>query len=180
MTVLSENELLVIMPFAGSRARLFHDPLTDAMREFSIDTPARAAAFLAQIAHESAELRYTEEIASGAAYEGRIDLGNVRAGDGRRFKGRGLMQITGRANYRQVSQALYGDPEALIEAPEQLATTVPACRSAGWYWADRKLNALADAGDFRAITKRINGGLNGLADRLKYWDRARAVLGVPV
>ena len=177
--MVSENELLVIMPFAGSRASVFHDPLNDAMREFEITTPAREAAFLAQIAHESGELRYTEEIASGAAYEGRQDLGNVRPGDGRRFKGRGLLQITGRTNYRQVSQALYGDPEALIEGPEQLARPVPACRSAGWYWSDRKLNALADAGDFRAITRRVNGGFNGLADRLKYWDRARAVLGVP-
>ena len=178
--MLTENELLTIMPQAGSRARVFLDPLNDAMHEFGIETPVREAAFIAQIAHESGQLRYTEEIASGRAYEGRVDLGNTVPGDGPKFKGRGLLQITGRDNYTRVSQALFNDADLLILNPGELANPVAACRSAGWFWSTRRLNLLADAGDFVAITRRINGGVNGMTDRIRYWDRARAVLGVPI
>ena len=97
---MTPDQLRRIMPLAGKRAPLYAVPLSDAMAEYGIDTPARQAGFLAQIAHESGSLVYVEEIASGAAYEGRADLGNTEPGDGERYKGRGILQITGRANYR--------------------------------------------------------------------------------
>jgi putative chitinase len=163
-----------IMPYAGAKAAVFLSPLNAAMDEFGISVnPARQAAFLAQIAHESGSLRYVREIASGAAYEGRADLGNTEPGDGVRFKGRGLIQITGRANYQACGDALGLD---LIAAPVLLEQPDNACRSAGWFWQSRGLNELADAGQFERITKRINGGLNGQADRLAYFNRALEVL----
>ena len=99
-------QLLKIMPLARTRAVAFLDPLNAAMAEFSINTPARQASFLAQLAHESGQLVYVRELASGAAYEGRKDLGNVRPGDGVRFRGRGLIQVTGRSNYAACGKAL--------------------------------------------------------------------------
>ena len=156
-----------------SRLEQFIDPLNDAMREFAIDNPLREAAFIAQIAHESGELRYVRELASGEAYEWRRDLGNTEEGDGVRYKGRGLIQITGRANYRACGDALGVD---LVAHPELLEQPVLACRSAGWFWESRGLNELADNGSFQAITRKINGGLNGLQDRLAYWERAKEAL----
>jgi len=173
--MLTLTQLHKIMPYAGDRAPVFLVPLNDAMDEFGIDTPARQAAFLAQIAHESGSLRYVHEIASGSAYEGRADLGNTQPGDGMRFKGRGLLQITGRHNYRQCSLALYGD-ERLLTTPETLEAVTPACRSAGWYWKSRELNELADLGAFQSITRKINGGLNGLPERLAYFALAKEIL----
>lgn len=173
--MLTADQLKKIIPSAGPRAGVFIGPLTQAMAEFGIDTSAREAAFIAQIAHESGSLRYVREIADGRAYEGRADLGNTEPGDGPRFKGRGLIQITGRANYRACSMALYGD-ERLLDHPELLEDVVPACRSAAWFWNGRGLNALADSGAFKAITKAINGGLNGYQDRLAYFQRATGVL----
>ena len=148
--------------------------LNAAMNEAGITTPKRRAAFLAQVAHESGQLRFFEEIASGAAYEGRRDLGNVRPGDGRRFKGRGPIQLTGRTNYRAAGRALGIDLE---NNPTRAATPEVGFRVAAWYWRTRGLNELADQGDFREITRRINGGFNGLADRQQFWARARSVLG---
>lgn len=171
------SQLQKIMPFAGRRAVLYYRPLTDAMEEFGINTPAREAAFLAQIAHESGSLRYTREIASGAAYEGRADLGNTSPGDGMRFKGRGLIQITGRANYRRCSRALYGD-ERLLQQPELLEEVISACRSAAWFWADKALSELADEGQFKAITKAINGGYNGQIERYEIYKVACRELDV--
>ncbi|MGX9697009.1 glycoside hydrolase family 19 protein [Janthinobacterium lividum] len=162
-----------IMPLAGRRAMLFLAPLNAAMAEFSIDTPQRRASFLAQVGHESGQLRYVRELASGAAYEGRADLGNVIAGDGVRFKGRGLLQVTGRANYAACGVALDLD---LLAAPQLLEQTTAACRSAGWFWQSRGLNRLADAGDQERVTRRINGGVNGLAERLALYAAARKVL----
>ena len=151
--------------------------LTAAMAEFNINTPGRQAAFVAQIGHESGQLRYVEEIASGAAYEGRKDLGNTQPGDGKRFKGRGLIQITGRENYAAATMALDID---VLNHPELLAEPANAARSAAWWWADHGLNELADDGpaNFRAITRKINGGLNGIEDREQLYARARSVLGV--
>lgn len=169
------EQLKKIIPYAGPRAGVFLAPLNNVMTEFGIDTPAREAAFLAQIAHESGSLRYTAEIASGALYEGRADLGNTEPGDGRRFKGRGLIQITGRTNYQACSVALYGDTR-LLQEPQLLERVEDACRSAGWFWKIHGLNALVDAGDFPHITRRINGGLNGEDERLALYDRAREVL----
>lgn len=165
------EQLRKIMPFAGTKADLFAAPLTEAMDEFEINTPERQAAFLAQIAHESGSLRYVKELATGGAYEGRRDLGNVEPGDGIRYKGRGLIQITGRANYRECGDALGVD---LISDPSLLETPDLACRSAAWFWKSRGLNELADTGDFRSITRRINGGYNGWDDRVAHWERAKA------
>ena len=167
------NQLKEIMPYAGKRAEIFLEPLNAAMDEFEINAPARQAAFLAQIAHESGSLRYVKEIASGAAYEGRKDLGNTEEGDGMRFKGRGLIQITGRANYTQCGAALGLD---LLAEPDLLEQTGNACRSAAWFWHTRGLNELADDGEFKLITKRINGGYNGLEDRRAYYTRAKETL----
>lgn len=133
-----------------------------AMRGASITTQARARHFLAQVIHESARLRYFEEIASGAAYEGRRDLGNVQRGDGKRFKGRGPIQLTGRANYRAAGRTL-GLP--LEREPTLAVRHDVGWRIAAWYWDTRGLNPLADRNDLVAITRRINGGTNGLEDR---------------
>lgn len=173
--VVTLSELMRIMPYANSRAAVFLPCLNDAMEEYAINTPARQAAFLAQIAHESGSLRYVREIASGSAYEGRADLGNRRKGDGVKFRGRGLIQITGRANYQACSMALFGD-DRLIKDPVLLEQPYNASRSAAWFWYSRNLNALADDGKFVTITKRINGGRNGLEERQAYYARAKEVL----
>jgi putative chitinase len=168
------DELKQIMPHAGSRAETFHEPLSQAMDEFEINSPLRMAAFLAQIAHESGSLKYVREIASGEAYEGRSDLGNNQRGDGVRFRGRGLIQVTGRANYAACGEALGLD---LLAEPELLERPDNAARSAGWFWGLKRLNELADKEDFKLITKRINGGYNGYQERLAYYERAKRVLG---
>lgn len=174
------DQLTSIMPHADERADRYLDLINDAAAEFSIDTPQRLAMWLAQIAHESAELRLVTEIADGSAYEGRSDLGNIQRGDGRKYRGRGLLQITGRFNYSACSEALAGSEILLLEHPELLASDpVLATRSAAWFWtAFKRLNAFADRGDITECTRRINGGKNGLSDRIRYWTRARAVLGV--
>lgn len=146
--------------------------------EFEIMTPLRWAHYLAQIAHESAELRYSEEIASGKAYDtGKlaIKLGNTPEadGDGQRFKGRGLIQLTGRANYEAYMKYCGFD---VVKQPELLAKPVGAIRSSMWFWKSKGLNELADRDEFTAITKRINGGTNGIEDRRKYLARAKKVL----
>lgn len=152
---------------AGSEA-----PLAEtAMVEFSITSRARARMFLAQVLHESAGLRFFEEIASGEAYEGRRDLGNTQPGDGRRYKGRGPIQLTGRANYRWAGRNL---GLALEQHPGLASQHAVGWRIAGLYWKAHGLNELADRDDFVAITKRINGGANGLALRRLYLRRLSA------
>lgn len=163
-------------PYAtAANIEKFFTPLTQAMEKYEINTPKRQAAFLAQIAHESGSLKYVEEIASGEAYEGRASLGNTQPGDGKKFKGRGLIQITGRTNYKAVGDALGYD---FITEPEKLELPGAASFSAAWFWDSRKLNALADIDDFEKITRRINGGVNGLADRQNHWERCKKALGV--
>lgn len=166
------DQLRQIMPYSAGRAEAFLQPLIAAMAEFGINTARRRAAFLAQVAHESGELRYTRELADGLGYEGRKDLGNTEPGDGPLFKGRGLLQVTGRANYEACGKAL---DLPLIVNPSLLEVPVGACRSAGWVWSTKGLNTLADDEAFGSITHRINGGYNGLDDRLRYWLRARKV-----
>lgn len=178
--VLTLDQLLQIMPYARPRAGLFLDALNIAMGEFGINTPARQAAFLAQIAHESGELRYVRELASGAAYDtGRlaVRLGNTPTadGDGQRYKGRGLIQVTGRDNYARCGEAL-GLP--LVDRPELLELPVNACRSACWFWSSKGLNELADKGAIDTISRRINGGDNGRDERRRYWMLARKAMGV--
>jgi putative chitinase len=159
------------------RATEFFPHIEAAMDEFEINTPGRQAAFLAQIGHESGGLHWCTEIwgptIAQSHYEGRVDLGNVEEGDGYRFKGRGLIQTTGRANYLATGDALGVD---LIAEPLRLAEPELAARSAGWFWKAHGLNELADVGDFRRITLRINGGTNGMDDRLALYEVAKEVL----
>jgi predicted chitinase len=168
--------LRAVMPtLAEGKAQEYLPLLNSAMAEAQINTPQRQAAFLAQIAHESGELKYFEEIASGKAYEGRKDLGNTEPGDGRRYKGRGPIQLTGRANYRKAGGAL-GLP---LEADPPLAARPDVgFRTAGWFWNSRDLNRFADSGDFREITRRINGGTRGLEARERYYAKAKEALGI--
>lgn len=168
-------DLTTMMPQAAARSSVFAPLLSRAMTEFGIDTPRRQAAFLAQVCHESGSLRYTKELADGAAYNGRADLGNTQPGDGPRYKGRGLIQITGRSNYRECGAALGLD---LLAQPETLELPEGACRSAAWFWKARGLNQFADTDAFGALTRRINGGFNGLDDRIQHWLRIRRVLGL--
>jgi len=147
--------------------------LNSTMRRYAINTPLRIAHFLAQTAHESDGFNTNREYASGEAYEGRLDLGNTQAGDGARFRGRGLIQVTGRANVRECGEALGID---LISNPERLEDFDLACLSAGWFWDKHKLNAIADRDDVNKITRIINGGTNGLADRIDYLKRAKAAI----
>jgi len=179
----TEGQLLKIMPNARSQAGVFVSALNGAMSNRQINTPKRVAAFLAQVGHESGQLRYVRELGSDQ-YLAKYDTGPLAArlgntpeadGDGQRFRGRGLIQITGRANYRQCSLGLFGD-ERLLNLPELLEQPQWAAESAAWFWAQNGLNALADRDEFNSITRRINGGLNGLDDRLQLWARARAVL----
>jgi putative chitinase len=151
----------------------FADALPSLVEKYHIDTPLRQAHFLAQVAHESDHFRTTTEYASGAAYEGRRDLGNTQKGDGRRFRGRGLIQLTGRFNYAAASKALGHD---FVANPEDAAIFPWAAEIAGWYWSTHELNLHADADDVRAATKVINGGLNGLLDRTAYLGKAKDAL----
>lgn len=144
------------------------------LRTYAIlDTSLRLAHFMAQLIHESGSFRYMEEIASGVAYEGRADLGNTEPGDGRRYKGRGPIQLTGRANYRRVGRALGIDLEGnpIIAAVPSIGL-LTAC----YFWADAGLNELADADDVLRITQRINGGTNGLADRKLHLVKMKGLL----
>lgn len=151
--------------------------IEDAMEEFNINTPERQSAFLSQIGHESGGLHWSSEIwgptKTQLRYEGRLDLGNTEKGDGFRFKGRGLIQTTGRANYQATGDALGIN---LIDDPVRLAQPELAARSAGWFWENHGLNELADIGDYERITKRINGGLNGYAERCQLWEDAKDIL----
>ena len=174
---ITAQQLLLILPNAGAKAGVFAPVLNTAMGKFGIVTPARVAAFIAQIGHESGQLRYVREIwgptKQQAGYEGRKDLGNTVLGDGSKFRGRGLIQVTGRANYAACAEALGLD---LLKCPELLEEPQHAAMSAAWFWHRAGLNTLADAGDFLLITKRINGGTNGLADRKALYDRTLKVL----
>lgn len=138
-----------------------------------LDSAMRLAHFMAQLAHESDNFRAMEEYASGTAYEGRKDLGNVQPGDGKRYKGRGPIQLTGRANYRTYGQALGFDFE---RHPEIVANPSIGLMVALEYWRRNNLNTLADADNIEAITRRINGGTNGLADRKAKLVKAKALL----
>lgn len=168
------SQLVEIMPnLSLSKAQAYEPLVNRAMEEAKINTPQRRAAFLAQLAHESIGLTAFEEWASGSAYEWRTDLGNLHAGDGVRFKGRGPIQLTGRTNYRNAGRALGLDLEA---NPELVARPDIGFRAAAWFWQTRDLNELADAGRFDSITLRINGGDDGASARRWYWERAKSVL----
>lgn len=171
---INETLLNQMIPTASAdQIKKFAVPLGDTMERYQINTPVRVACFIAQITHESGSLKYLKELASGRAYEGRTDLGNTQPGDGVRFKGRGLIQVTGRDNYTRLAKELNIDcvnhPE-LLEQPEYAALT------AGWFWSLKGLNKYADQEDMKTITKRINGGLNGFEDRMTHFRRCKTVL----
>ncbi|TVT89431.1 glycoside hydrolase family 19 protein [Pseudomonas sp. RGB] len=174
---ITEQHLLKILPNAGRQAGVFVPALNTAMNRYGIVGTARVAAFIAQVGHESGQLRYVREIwgptAQQLTYEGRADLGNTVKGDGSKYHGRGLIQITGRANYAACGEALGLD---LINKPELLELPQHAAMSAAWFWSVRGLNTLADQKDFAKITRRINGGLTGQAERQALYDTALKVL----
>lgn len=150
-------------------------PLIDTiLPQFAIDTPLRIAHFLAQICHESAGLRTTEEFASGQAYEGRADLGNTSPGDGVLYKGRGLIQLTGRANYKKYGKLMQLPLET---NPKLAADPVISLYVACTYWQEQKINKVADQDDLERVTRKVNGGLNGLKDRRGYLLKAKELLG---
>lgn len=174
------------------KATRFYEGLIATFDSFDIDTPKRQAHFLAQLAHESGGFKYVREIASGEAYDiGRRArrLGNTpeKDGDGQKFKGRGLIQVTGTNNYRACSLMLFGDYR-LLKTPQLLEEPMNACLSAGWFWDSNKLNAYADRDQFTCISALINTGspdtdkkhINGYADRRQWWDRARKILGARI
>lgn len=185
--MLTAAQLQSIMPrIPPARREAFLPFLQAAMSEFAINAPARAAAFLAQLAHESGQFRFMEEIWGPTPAQRRYEpvstlaanLGNSEPGDGRRFKGRGPIQITGRANYRRFGDLLGAD---LVSEPAKAALPELAFRIAGLFWSKKGLNELADRATpeaFREITRRINGGFNGLEDRKNFYAAACAVLGV--
>ena len=171
------QQLLQILPNAGQVAGVFAPVLNTAMNRYQIVGAKRVAAFIAQIGHESGQLKYVKEIwgatPAQSRYQGRADLGNTQPGDGSKFRGRGLIQITGRANYKTCGEALGLD---LINQPQLLEKPQHACMSAAWFWASRGLNTMADAVQFDKITQRINGGQNGATDRQALYARALKVL----
>ena len=162
-----------------ARAQTWADPLSAAMALYAIDSPNRQAAFVAQVGHESGRLVYVRELWGPTSvqerYEGRADLGNTQEGDGFKYRGRGLIQVTGRGNYSRCANALV---LPLVEHPELLEQPDNASLSAAWFWNTRGLNELADANDFGTITHRINGGVNGMEDRLALWKMCCTALGV--
>ena len=181
--MLTDPQLQQIMPnLAQAKRALYLPALNQAMAACGVNTLLRTAAFAAQLAHESGEFRWMEEIwgptAAQLGYEPpsakAARLGNTQPGDGMRFKGRGPIQITGRFNYKKYGDLLGVD---LTTGPERAAAPDVAFLTAGLFWKTNGLNELADGQQFVTITRRINGGENGLADRQKYYERAKAVLG---
>ena len=198
---ITTQQLLQILPNAGQVAGVFVPVLNTAMSRYQIVGLKRVAAFIAQVGHESGQLtrlvenlnysadalrktwpsRFNAELASTAArkpeqianiaYGNR--MGNTAAGDGWKYRGRGLIQITGKKNYGACGEALGLD---LIAQPELLEKPQHACMSAAWFWATSGLNTLADLGAFDTITQRINGGQNGAADRQAQYAKALKVL----
>lgn len=188
--MITKEQLKAIVPGIKPENLDIYVPLLNIyMAEYEINNKARVTQFLANLAHESGSLNYTREIASGEAYEGRKALGNTEPGDGRRFRGRGLIQLTGRANYAWCSQAMYGD-DRLVKNPLLLEAPDAATKSACWFWAiAKKLNEIADLPDtwkktfkgrtysrFEWIVLCINGGQNGIADRKAFYERAKKVI----
>lgn len=185
---MTTDQLKQILPHVSDKAiNVFLPHLNTFMTKYEIDTPQRIGAFIAEIGEESGNLQYTTEIASGTNYEGRENLGNLYPGDGRKYKGRGLIQITGRKNYRNCSIGMFGD-DRLEATPELLSTPQNAVESACWFWHVRGINEVCDHAEdwikpgahhyskFQWITILINGGLNHYDERLANYNRAKQVL----
>lgn len=169
----TRTQLLKIMPNAGSSIDTYLPIINGWAEHFCINTKLRMAHYLAQIAHESGELRYTKELASGKSYEGRKDLGNTQPGDGVKYKGRGLIQITGRANYQKYANYCGFD---VVGSPELLERPFGATKSSMWVFDTFGCNELADKDNLKAIRRKINGGYKGLEDCEKYLKRAKEAL----
>ncbi len=191
--IITLEQLKKIFPQTGTdRLNIFLPYLNKYMPQYGIHSPEATAMFIAQVGHESGAFQYTEEIASGKAYDtGRMaeHLGNTPEadGDGQKYKGRGLIQITGKSNYMALSIDMYGDEQALLIAPEILRHPREATESACWYWKLKDLTTWAEKpaewyttntymgirmNKLQYVTYRINGGLNGYDERLKYYARA--------
>lgn len=166
------KQLMAIAP-GISKPGVFLPLLNKYMPEYGINGKLRQSAFIAQILHETGSFRWLHELASGKEYEGRKDLGNTVKGDGVLYKGRGCIMITGRANYLKYGMLMGID---LIKFPNKLEEPENAVWSACIYWNEMNLNVYADKGDMKTVTKRINGGLNGYDDRMKFYKRAMEVL----
>lgn len=183
-----------ICPHISKDAANTYAPLlSDILPKWDINTAQRVQMFISQVAHESGSFKYTREIASGSAYEGRADLGNIFPGDGKKFKGKGLIQVTGRANHQTCSLALFGD-NRLLTNPDILSTPQYAVESACWFWKTKGLNELCDKPEdwektivrndgktktyskIQYITRKINGGLNGIFEREEFYERARKAI----
>ncbi len=191
------------LPLDKANAVLTHFHQT--LEEFGIDTPIRQAAFIAQTACESQYHKFVESLwyspqrltvvwpkvftvekaalyaaspekLANFIYAGVNGNGNEASGDGWKYRGRGVIQTTGRWNYKVCGEGIGFD---LINSPEILEDPLQAFRSGGWYWKSHDLNPFADREDVLAITKIINGGTNGLPERKQYYARAKAVLGIP-
>lgn len=208
MEFVNAEQLQTIMPHAKhENIDLYLHGINKACGDFEINTPLRVAHFLAQVAHESGSLRYVSENLNYSAkalravfgkyfptdpdaeefarqpekianrvYADRMGNGDEASGDGWRYRGRGLIQLTGKDNYQRFGQAV--DQDA-VASPDQLAENPDlAVATAGWYWDSRNLNEYADQDDIKQITRRINGGYNGLEDREEYLARAKNVLGI--
>jgi len=184
-TLITKDQLRRGLGITAERADYWDDWLNEAMSLYGINTKKRIAAFLAQVGHESGRLKYTSEIwgptATQRRYEGRKDLGNIYPGDGSRFRGHGLIQTTGRFNHRRVTQRLrarfpaLGVPDFEAE-PTKLTLPRWAALSAADYWDMIDGNQMADTDQFTLLTRRINGGTNGLADRRSLWASMRKVM----
>lgn len=184
--MITKDQVAKILP-GVSHLEEYYPFLIAGMIRYHIDTKARMSAYIAQVGHESDNFKALREYASGSAYEGRADLGNVEPGDGPRFKGRGAIQTTGRKNYLSASLTLYGD-DRLIKHPELLEQPEAAFLSSGLYWDSRNINMICDKQEdwhkpgphnydkFTWITILINGGLNGYLDRVAAYNRAKSIL----
>ena len=180
---ITKSQLLRAVPkLYKIRLDEFVDSFNKYSDDFGINTPLRAVHYLAQVFHESGSLRYVEEIASGAAYDtGKlaVKLGNTpqRDGDGQKYKGRGFIQITGKANYKAYRDSGYCNGD-VVAHPEWLCKSPGNQKASMWFWKTNGLNALADRDDILAITKKVNGGSNGLASRKYYYRRFKTVFGL--
>ena len=161
---------------AASQAKIIAEVgavLAATLESYDITNRLRIAHFLGQTCEESAGYRTTEEFASGKEYEGRADLGNTQKGDGPRYKGRGLLQLTGRANYADYGKALGVD---LVNNPTLAAQPALSLKIACEYWKRHNINADCDRDDVQAVTRKVNGGLNGLSDRIAFTQKAKAAV----
>lgn len=177
-TPISEAQIRAMMPLAGTRLAPHLPYIVPALQWGRISTPPELAAFFAHLAHESGEYRYMREIADGSAYEGRLDLGNTQPGDGRRYPGRGAIQVTGRAAARQAGLDLGEDFE---RHPEKMELPEWATKVSVWFWVKYKpeLRPAATREWFHVTQRLVNGGENGWADRLQCYQRNRRLFGLP-